>query len=624
MSRLDRHVAVVQSKLTLSTLLAALAWSLLFYGVAVWVVILVNKVFGVHLPRPAVWFFSGLGVSVAAAAAYAFWHRPTRHEAAVAIDEKLQLKEKFSTALYVRPSSDPFAAAAVRDAEHTADNVSLNKQFPLKFPRAGIATVVVAVLALLTSRLDAMDLFGVQHRKAVASEQEKIRVETDKEVKRALAQIEQAPQKVKDDEQIKVAKAELTNLMARPYKDPGRAKTTAMKAIEDMESIRQKIKDIQNTAEAQNQIKNWRNNVKKPSDDSGPVGKAHSAMAKGEFSEAIDELSKAVKDFNQMSKPEQQKAAQQMKDLADQLKAMAQDPQQQKQLEKKMQDMGANKQQAAQIAKMMQQAANGDKLAQQQLQQMKNQLMQQMNNGKGPTPQQQQQISQMMQQMQQAANQQQQAANMAQAAQQMAQAMGQQAQAAGGQGQPQQPGQGQQQGQQMANAQQQMQQMMQQMQAQQQAAQLAQAQAAAGQGQGANGGNQPGNQNGKVQWGNGQTKWGQGVPNKQGAGMGGPGIGAGGKGEVTEAPYDTVQEVSPGVIDDKGKIQHTSMVKAAALKGESKQLLSKVSESEMKELNDEVDTERIPRPAMKAVKEYFGNADDEAPAAAPAPEAAKK
>ena len=82
---------------------------------------------------------------------------------------------------------------------------------------------------------------------------------------------------------------------------------------------------------------------------------------------------------------------------------------------------------------------------------------------------------------------------------------------------------------------------------------------------------------------------------------------------MAEAPYDTVQEVSPGVIDEKGKIQHTSMVKAAALKGESKQLLSQVRESEMKEMNDEVDTERIPRAAMKAVKEYFGGAEDDAP-----------
>src|SRR5207247_9106666 len=49
MSRLDRHVAVVQGKLTLSTLLAALAWSLLIYGGVVWLTILANMVFGLHL-----------------------------------------------------------------------------------------------------------------------------------------------------------------------------------------------------------------------------------------------------------------------------------------------------------------------------------------------------------------------------------------------------------------------------------------------------------------------------------------------------------------------------------------------------------------------------------------------
>src|SRR5215218_3737225 len=171
MSRLDRHVALVQNKLTLGKLLTALAWSLLIYGVVVWVAILVNKAFGVHLPRPWVFFWSGTGAAVAVAAGYALLHRPTRHEAAVAIDEKLNLKEKFSTALYVRPSTDPFAAAAVRDAEHTADNVSLHRQFPLQFPRPAAGVVVVAVVALLSTKLPAMDLFGSEARRVAQAQQ---------------------------------------------------------------------------------------------------------------------------------------------------------------------------------------------------------------------------------------------------------------------------------------------------------------------------------------------------------------------------------------------------------------------------------------------------------------------
>src|SRR5687768_16037049 len=111
MSRLDRHVAVVQNKLTLSELQTAIAWSLLVYFALVTVAILVHKAFGLVLPKYMIFFWSGLGSAVAVAVGYALLHRPSRQETAVAIDEKLHLKEKFSTALYVRPSSDAFAAA---------------------------------------------------------------------------------------------------------------------------------------------------------------------------------------------------------------------------------------------------------------------------------------------------------------------------------------------------------------------------------------------------------------------------------------------------------------------------------------------------------------------------------
>ena len=51
--------------------------------------------------------------------------------------------------------------------------------------------------------------------------------------------------------------------------------------------------------------------------------------------------------------------------------------------------------------------------------------------------------------------------------------------------------------------------------------------------------------------------------------------------------------------------------------------LTKAAGSDYKEMTDEVDTDRIPRPAMKAVREYFGDAQDEEPAPA-APAAAEK
>jgi hypothetical protein len=614
MSRLDRHVALVQNKLTLGKLLTALAWSLLGFCSVVWVYLLVHKLFGLSLPRQWLWFWIGLSASVIAAIGYAFLRRPTAHQAAVAIDEKLSLKEKFSTALYIRPSTDPFAAAAVKDAEMTAEKVSLYKQFPLEFPRPAMFTAIVAVIALATTALPAMDLFGVEGRRKAAAEQAQTRKSVEAEVRKALAVIEQQPPAVKETEQVKAARAELTNLLNKPVKDTTRAKSTALKALQDVESVKQKIKDTKNFALAEQAQKQWKQGLNKPADDSGPVGKAHDQMSKGEFTEAMENISSAVKNFDKMSEAEKQKAAQQMQNLANQLKQMANDPKQQQQMQQQLLQMGANQQQAQKMVQAMQQAANGDKKAQQQLQQMANQMMQQMNNGKGPTPQQQQQLQQAMQQMQQMAAQQQQAANMAQAAQQMAQAM-QQQQAQQGQGKQGQSAQGQgNQGAQQGAQQQAMQQALQNMQAQAQAAAAAQAGMAGNNGQGGNNGQQ-GNQNnnGQVQWGNNNGQWKQGNPNQKGQGMGGPGIGAGGQAPVEEAPYQVMQDVTTGAVHEEGKILASTLVKAAAEKGNSKIDLTQAQGSDYKEATDEIDQDRIPKSAQKAVRDYFGDAQSEQP-----------
>src|SRR4051812_43224432 len=89
MSRLDRHVAMVQNKLALGRFFQALAWSLLAFIALIWICIVVERMFHVHPPRPVIWIWGGLGAAVAAAMVYAAMRRPTRHDAAVAIDDRL-------------------------------------------------------------------------------------------------------------------------------------------------------------------------------------------------------------------------------------------------------------------------------------------------------------------------------------------------------------------------------------------------------------------------------------------------------------------------------------------------------------------------------------------------------
>src|SRR3954469_26040268 len=140
MTRLDRHVATVQSKLFLHRFLEALAWTTLVLAGIVLLGVVVQKLFQVFPDAfPTRWvLIFGAFACVAISAGFAFIKKPTRAQAAAAIDERLRLKEKFSTAIYVRPSSDPFAMAAVRDAERTADSVQLAKQFPVSAPRPAL------------------------------------------------------------------------------------------------------------------------------------------------------------------------------------------------------------------------------------------------------------------------------------------------------------------------------------------------------------------------------------------------------------------------------------------------------------------------------------------------------
>lgn len=617
MSRLDRHVAMVQNKLALTRFVHVLAWTSVFWAAAIWVGIVVDRVFRVHPPHVAWFIWGGLGAMAVVSLIYAMVRRPTAHEAAVAIDDKLALKEKFSTALYARPLNDPFAQAAVKDAEVTADNVSLHKRFPLEFPRQSLGTVGIGILVALTlAFMPKMDVFGKQQEREKQNEQQKRVEEARKMVERALAVIVQTEAKgVADDEVIQQAKRDLQPLINAPIKDPEKARRSAARALADLDqSLKDKIANNQRIADVASDSKAFKS-LTPPTDEKGPVAEAQRKMAKGDFSDAIDELSKAVEKFDKMDAKEQQKAAEQMKAMAQQLQQMANNPQAQQQMQQQMQQMGMSQPQAQQAQQLMQQAAQGDKKAQQQLQQMAQQAMKQMNNGQGPNPQQQQQIQQMMKQMQAQANTQAQAQQMAQAAQQMAQAM-KQAQQQGQAGQPKagQPGAQQQ----MAQAQAQMNQQLQAMQAMKADAQqvaAAQAAAAAAAADAAAACNNPGGQPGGQgqgqkpgQWGgkNQQGQWGKGNPNGQPGQMpNGGGIGIGDRTFKEQAPYQIKEEISNSQDIEGGKILASTMIKSKSIKGESKVGVAEVAPPPEQEATDEIEQERISRPAQQAVKEYF-------------------
>src|SRR5262249_48945380 len=156
----------------------------------------------------------------------------------------------------------------------------------------------------------------------------------------ALSDVGKIPLTQENAQAIQLAKAELQAMLDKPIADPNKANRTAVKALQDLnEAMKEQVKTSAKYAQAQNEMKMFKS-MQSPKEGKGPVSDAHRAIAKGEFSGAVDELTKAVENFDKMDKEQQAKAAQQMKDLANQMQQMANNPQQEQKMQQQMQQLG--------------------------------------------------------------------------------------------------------------------------------------------------------------------------------------------------------------------------------------------------------------------------------------------
>jgi hypothetical protein len=621
MSRLDHHVATVQNKLALGIFLDALAWGTLGLGVAVLIAILVERIFDRELTHALILLAAGAGLAVLGAFIYCLIRRPTADTAAVKIDQALGLKEKFSTALFARDLSDPFARASVLDAEITAGQVSLYKQFPLKFAKQWLATMAVFVAAILVAELmPPMQWFAKDNQAKAKHESQAPQAHHDEYVKQALPTILAPATMPSASDQIKRARDELSKAMNTDEGDELRNHRSLLSALQDYnKTMVDELKNnekFQSAMEAQNEMASIAN----AKDDSTPMGKAQNELKGGDISAAMNNISSAVSKFDKMNAADQQKMISQAATLAQQLANAAHDPKTAQKVAQQLMQMGATQSQAQQMAAAMQQAAQGNPQARQQLQQMGQQIAKQMNNGQGPTQQQQKQIQSMMTKAQAMMNSQAQAQALSSAAHQLSVAMAQAHSAQQNSASGQQPKPGQSQGNQpagnaqgMAQAQQNMQQQLQQMQANAQDAQTMQAaanaaaQSAADAAAGLNGPNGGDSADGaEASGGTGQdqppaggkpggnnNKWSN-KPGKGGAKMG-----------IAMAPATFKQELDPSRDNESGKILASRYVKAGIDPGQSTAGLRDVAISAQKDAPDDIDQDHIPREAQSAEKDYF-------------------
>jgi hypothetical protein len=489
------------------------------------------------------WVIPGL-VIIALAVAAARWSRRRLSElqVALAVDDRLQLDEKLSTALHCEGRDDPFAQAALEDAVGVASKPSTReltrRTLAVRAPAGWWLSPLLALAALMLSLLSPLDLFNREIEDDQSPDLVEARHAADQTVEAVVQAIEDRPELSRE-------LADLLGDLASDSAEPGdamRPEEVRRDAIKKVSEINKRLEDLMSgekgkTADA---LERALSQLKTPQDGEGR--ELADALAKGDFKGAQQALENLMEKLQngQMNAEQQEQLAKQLEALAKQLEALAK---QQQQLEQALQQAGLDPQLAQNPQALQQALQNNPNLNQQQMQQL-----------------------QQMAQAQQAAAQM--CQGLGQACQQMAQGMGQ--------GQMGQMGQG---AQQMADQLNQMEQLQ---------MMLDQAQAAANACQGQCQG------------------LGQGLALKPGGAFGKRGQGAGGRAPLAPTPYGNRKVKANIKTDAETDIIARMLIEGPQIVGESRKPARQMIAELIESFDDAQAEENLPRKYNEAIMHYFG------------------
>lgn len=493
-----------------------------------------------------------VGPALAAAtllAAFAMWYRrrPSELHVAVAVDERLDLREKISTALLCEGREDVFARAAVEDAVNAARDPRsrelIRRRFAFTAPRGWWATPAIVLLVMIIGFFGQWDLFRDDQTNAQNLQQ--VKNNADESLKAIARVIAEKPELSKE-----LAK-ELGDL-SKDGPDPNALKTPEQinrDAMKKATELNKKLDDLINGDKSKT-IEAVEKSLNQIKSENGPAKELSEALAKGDFTaaqKALNDLKdKAAK--GELTEEQKKALAEQLDNLAKQLEQLAND---QKKLEDALKQAGLDPQ-----------LAKNPQALQQAMQQNKN-----------LNEQQKQQLQQMAQ-AQQAASQA--CKGMSQACKSMGQGM------KGGQSQ---MGQFQQGASKMGDQ-------LSQMETLQQL--LQEAKAAQGQCQGVCKG-----------LGDGLSEF---FSQKTGVNKGGRGQAAGGKGQIAPTPTGTKQQKAETKTQE-GDIIAKELFEGEIIRGESKAKLVEAKIAEARGYDEGMTEDQLPRQYQEAHKHYFGELD---------------
>lgn len=410
MSIIDQNVKQVRSRLMLNLLLDRLTLGVFVGSAAFAVVLLVERTLGLGVPL-MIAAIAAAAIAIIVGVVGAIRDQVSMVGAAIVIDRAAGLKERLSTAVAMRASDDPFAAATVHDAEQLAARVHVPSHIRYVAPRYLPASAgAIAIAALLFFLMPAFNLLAAEPEQPddqpdptiVAVQREEIELAIDQKLDSVRKRIEQAGATTENKLTDHLDELEIP-------KDPGMTpediRREVVKKVERVsERIEQKLEGDE--LKAFEELKRDLSKLETPEGDnaasqfaealkSGDGKQAKEALAKlknelkaaaekgdaeakkqlAELEKSLDDLSKQVDklaDTSKMQKELQNKAGlteEQAKQLLNKLQNM--DPEQLKQaVNKALQESGMSQEQLQQLAQKLAQQQQARQLAQQMAQQM--------------------------------------------------------------------------------------------------------------------------------------------------------------------------------------------------------------------------------------------------------------
>jgi hypothetical protein len=358
-----KKVKAVQVRCGLNLLLQQTGRILALAGAVAAVAILVQRLLALVVVTPSVlWVFWG----VAAGVVVLLWllRLPSRMQASLLLDERLGLRERFSTTLALAQSDDPFARAARSESLAAIQRADLRGHFPIGLSRswyygAGAWLVVITLVFLMPQK----DLLGLMKKKQQHQQQTKQIEQAQTQVKQTAKAVKAVVEKL-DDPALQEELKKLEGLA-----QAGQPQEIRRNAIKTLGDLSDKLKQMQGNTQidAANMMPQMLQRLRGSTDPFSQ--QLRTALAKGDFAQAANLLGQLQKDLasGKLSDQQRRDAAQQLQQLAKELVKLAE---QKRDLEQDLEKLGLDKKLAQMDQQQLKQALQQQGLKPEQIEQL--------------------------------------------------------------------------------------------------------------------------------------------------------------------------------------------------------------------------------------------------------------